>query len=325
MSRSLAFRAPNWLGDAVLATVVLPAIRRRDPAARVTVLAPPGLGDLFSRSAYVDETRELVPGGEVDAYRTGGYDLVLLGPTSFGSAWRAVRGGAKAFGFATSGRGVLLSGRLAGAQYRRGRHQVENYRALAALVGEPAPADAPAVTIDPEWAREARERWPVRTALRVVLQPGAAYGPAKRWPAERFGETGAALLAEGHDVAVIGSAADRQAVERVRERAPGVVDLSGSTRIGVLAALLESASLLITNDTGPMHLAAAAGTRCLAVFGSTSPEWTRPLGTGHEVVRRPVACAPCFLRRCPIGTPCLEGIDAAAVLARARASLAEAA
>lgn len=325
MSRSIAFRAPNWLGDAVLATVVLPAIRRRDGSARVTVLAPTGLSDLFARSPHVDETKELIAGGEVDAYRTGGYDLVLLGPTSFGSAWRAVRGGTKAFGFATSGRGALLSGRLAGAEYRRGRHQVENYRALAALVGEPAPADVPSVRVDPEWAREALQRWPVRRSPRVVLQPGAAYGPAKRWPAERFGETGAALLAEGYDVAVIGAAVDLEAVVRVRERAPGVVDLSGSTRIGVLAALLESAGLLITNDTGPMHLAAAVGTRCLAVFGSTSPEWTRPLGPGHEVMRRPVACAPCFLRRCPIGTPCLEGIEAAAVLSRARALLAEAA
>jgi heptosyltransferase-2 len=325
VSHQVAFRAPNWLGDAVLATVVLPALRRRDPRARVTVLAREGLGDLYSRSPHVDETRELSPGGEVDAYRRGGYDLVLLGPTSFGSAWRVVRGGAKAMGFATSGRGALLAGRLAGSEYRRGRHQVENYRALAGLVGEPSPADAPAVSIDPEWRRDALQRWPARGARRVVLQPGAAYGPAKRWPAERFGEVGATMVAEGHDVAVVGSAADREVVARVRASAPGLLDLSGSTSIGMLAALLESANLLITNDTGPMHLAAAVGTRCLALFGSTSPDWTRPHGSGHVVARHPVACAPCFLRRCPIGAPCFDGLAAAAVLERARALLAEAA
>jgi heptosyltransferase-2 len=211
----------------------------------------------------------------------------------------------------------LLRRSLAGGEYRRGRHQVENYRA-------PRPGDAPAVTLVPVCKSEALLRWPARRARRAVLQPGAAYGAAKRWPADRFGATAAALLADGHDVAVVGGAADRAAVAGVRAVAPGVVDLSAQMRVGVLAAALESADLLITNDTGPMHLAAAVGTRCLAVFGSTSPEWTRPFGPEHEVVRRPVACAPCFRRSCPIGTPCLTAIDAASVLVRARAMLAEA-
>jgi heptosyltransferase-2 len=268
---------------------------------------------------------EIQPGREVDAYRAGGYDLVLLGPTSFGSAWRARRGGARAAGFRTEWRRVLLSAALPGDDYRRGRHQVENYRALAGLVGKPAPEDEPRVVVDGAWRAQAGAAWPASGGPRVALQPGATFGPAKRWSPARFADVAARLLAGGADVAVLGGPGDRDPVAEVTRRAPPALrDLSGARSVGVLAALLESADLLVTNDTGPMHLAAAVGTRCLALFGSTSPAWTAPRGPGHRVLRHAVACAPCFLRRCPIGTPCLEGIEAERVAACAREMLEDA-
>lgn len=325
MSLSVAFRAPNWLGDSVMATVVPPALRRRADVGRVTVLAPGGLGDVFRASPDVDETVEIAAGGEVDALRAGGYDLVLLGPTSFGSAWRAFRAGVRTAGFATSGRGPLLARRLPGAEYRRGRHQVENYRALAALAGTPAAGDEPLVRLDDSWRRAARERWPADGRRRVALQPGATFGPAKRWSAARFGRVARDLAGDGHDVAVLGGPKDVEPVAETMAMADGAArDLSGAFRVGELAALLESADLLVTNDTGPMHLAAAVGTRCLAVFGSTSPEWTAPRGGAHRIVRNPVPCAPCFQRDCRIGTPCLEGIPAERVTRAARGMLEEA-
>jgi heptosyltransferase-2 len=324
VSLSVAFRAPNWLGDSVMATVVPAALRRSPEVGRVAVLAARGLGDVFACAPDVDETVEIAPGGEVDALRTGGYDLVLLGPTSFGSAWRAYRAGVRAAGFATAGRGFLLARSLPGGEDRRGRHQVENYRALAGLVGAPEPDDEPAVRVDPAWLRSARERWPADGRRRVALQPGATFGPAKRWAAAKFADVARALAKEGHDVAVLGGPQDAEPVAETIAAAGGAArDLSGRFRLGELAALLESADLLITNDTGPMHLAAAVGTRCLAVFGSTSPEWTAPRGRGHRVVRNPVPCAPCFQRRCRIGTPCLEGIAAERVAHGASRMLAE--
>jgi len=307
----VAFRSPNWLGDSVMATVVPAALRRAPQVSRVTVLTPKGLGDVFLRSPDVDDTVEIAPGREVDALRAGGYDLVVLGPTSFGSAWRTLRAGVKAAGFATSGRGWLLRRRLPGAEYRRGRHQVENYRALAALAGESAPEDEPAVHLDDEWRRAAEARWPADGRRRVALQPGATFGPAKRWSGERFGSVARSLAESGHQVAVLGGPKDAEPVaETMAAAGSAALDLSGRFRVGELAAILESADLLVTNDTGPMHLAAAVGTRCLALFGSTSPEWTAPRGTGHRVVTNPVPCAPCFQRTCRIGTPCLEGIAA---------------
>lgn len=323
MSLAVAFRSPNWLGDSVMATVVPPALRRSPDVARVTVLVPAGLADVFRRSPDVDETVEIAPGGEVDALRAGGYDLALLGPTSFGSAWRAFRAGVRAAGFATSGRGFLLARRLPGGEYRRGRHQVENYRALAGLVGAAHRDDEPRVRLDDGWRRAALARWPADGRRRVALQPGATFGPAKRWSAARFGRVARDLAAGGHDVAVLGGPKDAEPVAETIAAAGGAArDLSGSFRVGELAALLESADLLVTNDTGPMHLAAAVGTRCLAMFGSTSPEWTSPRGAGHRVVRNPVPCAPCFQRGCRIGFPCLEGIAAERV-ARGAAEMLE--
>ncbi len=319
----IAFRAPNWLGDAVMATVVPAALRRGRPEAGIDVLAPAGVADVFARHPAVDRVVPLAPGGEVDAYRGGGYDRVLLGPTSFGSAWRAFRGRpGRVFGFASAGRRVLLAGARPGRAYRRDRHQVENYRELASLLGAPRADDEPFVGIDPAWRDEARALWPEHGGPRVALQPGATYGPAKRWRAERFAELARALLADGAVVAVLGGPGDAAQVRAVCDAAP-VLDRSGRTTVGVLAAFLEAADVVVTNDTGPMHLAAAVGTRTVALFGSTSPTWTAPRGAGHRIVRHPVPCAPCFRRDCRIGYLCLEGIEVPRVLDAVRAALRE--
>jgi heptosyltransferase-2 len=292
-----------------MATVVPPALRRTHE--RVGVLTPEGIADVWRGAPDVDEVVPFDPGGEVDAYRGAGYDRVLLGPVSFGSAWRARRSGARHLaGFGGEMRAPLLRWRLPAREYRRDRHQVENYRALAGLLGEPRADDEPRVEPRAEWRSEAARLWPEGARPRVALQPGATYGPAKRWPAERFAAVARALGTRGAGVALVGGAGDRPALDEVVRHAPGVVDLGGKTTVGGLAAVLESADVLVTNDTGPMHLAAAVGTPVVAVFGSTSPVWTRPHGSGHRVVSVPVPCQPCFRRDCDIGYLCLVGIEA---------------
>lgn len=320
----LAFRSPNWLGDAVMATVVPTALRRAHPRAEIHVLAPDHVADVFVGHPGVDRVVPLPTGGEVDAYRAGGYDRVLLAPTSFGSAWRAFRGcPGRVLGFASSGRRLLLAGARPGGSYRRDRHQVENYRELASLAGTPDGGDEPVVIPADAWRDEARALWPGREGPRIVLQPGATYGPAKRWSAARYAALARELAAGGATVAVVGGAGDAEAVRAVCAGAP-VLDRSGRTTVGVLAAFLEAADVVVTNDTGPMHLAAAVGVRTVALFGSTSPVWTAPRGAGHRVVQHPVPCAPCFRRDCRIGYLCLEGIEVARVRDEVRAVLAAA-
>lgn len=308
MSDSIVFRSPNWLGDAVLATVVLPAIRRRHPQAQLDVLAPPGITEVFLHSPQVHRVIAVTPSDEVDAYRRGGYDRAILAPESFGAAWRAFRGGVpKRMGFATSHRGPLLSRSLPGASASRARHQVENYRELASLDGEPQAADVPHVLLEDRWREEAAALWPDDSRLRVALQPGAAYGPAKRWFPDRFAKIAHLLSERGIGIALVGGPNDRDVVAAVKESCPSpLVDLSGRTGVGVLAAILARAKLLLTNDTGPMHLAAACGTPTVALFGSTNPVWTRPCGDEHRVVREVVPCSPCYQRTCRFGALCFE-------------------
>ena len=321
MSRIL-FRSPNWLGDAVMATVVPPALAREH--AHIAVLSPAGIADLWGAAPGVDEVFPFEPGGEVDAYRRAGYDRVLLGPVSFGSAWRALRGRVRErYGFAGDGRAVLLARRLPAREYRRDRHQVENYRALAGLAGESRETDSPSIVPHEAWRQEAERLWPRGEGRRVVVQPGATYGPAKRWSAERFASVARRLTGAGIQVAIVGGPGDRAQTESVAAAAPEAEDLGGKTTVGVLAALLESADLLVTNDTGPMHLAAAAGTPALAIFGSTSPVWTRPWGEHHRVVVHPVPCQPCFRRDCDIGYGCLTGVEAERVAGEALVMLEE--
>ncbi len=325
MSGSILFRSPNWLGDAVMATVVPPALKRITSEERVGVLVPAGIGDVFRGHPAVDEVLEFAPGGEVDAYRRGGYDRVLLAPVSFGSVWRAMRGGVRErYGFGGSGRDLLLRRRLPGHEYRRDRHQVENYRALAGLAGTPRPADEPDVRVTLEATRAARELWGDSTGRRVAVQPGATYGPAKRWPASRFAALARTLSGRDCTVAVLGGPGDRESTEAVcAEAGSSVRDLSGRTTVETLAAVLREASILVTNDTGPMHLAAAVGTPVLAMFGSTDPDWTGPRGDGHRVMRVPVECSPCFRRDCRIGLTCFTEIGIDAAVAEARAMLEE--
>jgi heptosyltransferase-2 len=147
------------------------------------------------------------------------------------------------------------------------------------------------------------------------LNPGAEYGPAKRWPAGSFVAAAAALRQKTQcRWVVFGGAGERELageIARDLQNSAGgeVVNLAGKTGLFELAAALKICAVVLTNDTGPMHLAAAVGTPVVAIFGSTSPELTGPMFSPRaQIVRQPVPCAPCFLRECPIDLRCLRGI-----------------
>jgi heptosyltransferase-2 len=153
----------------------------------------------------------------------------------------------------------------------------------------------------------------------IVLSPGAAFGSAKRWFEDRFAEAAVTLSGRLEKaVIIVGSAAEHDVGERIRkaygERA---TNLCGQTGLGELVGLLEGASLVLTNDSGPMHVAAALGAPTVAVFGSTDVNVTRPLGRRTRVVRHAVECSPCMLRECPIDHRCMEAVTVDAVVAAA--------
>ena len=307
--RALVVRMPNWLGDLVMA---LPALRGAGEAlpgvGRVAVV-PAALAPLLEGAAEavvpVERGRSSQALARLAPYRAEG---AIILTTSFSSAYLLRRAGVRRLiGYPTEGRWVLG---VRGPSRPRA-HLAEQY---ARLVDELGP-----------WSRDLVPRLPAAAAAREVMArrldefglgrsprvavfPGAAYGPAKRWPHERFAAVARTLAAGGAGIAVLGSAGERPLAAAVAEAAGLPPESLGAGRTSLLetAGLLAHADLVLANDSGALHLAASCGARTVGVFGSTDPGWTAP--PGAAVLRRPTPCAPCFRRTCDIGYRCLTNV-----------------
>ncbi len=331
-------RAPNWLGDAVLALPAMGALRRHFAGRHLTVAGPPGVAALFRERTDVapDEIVELPVSSRsrLAALRGGGFRLGVLFPNSFGSAWQLRRAGVpERWGYATAGRGVLLSRRAARPRHRGPLHQVEYYRALVRSLGvecdDRLPRLAPSA---PSRARadDLLARGSGAPPDRLIgFAPGAAYGEAKRWPPVRVAETIARLVAD-HDATcvVLGALHDRATAREIeswlRAHAPGavsrVIDLVGRTSLGALVGIAAACRVFVSNDSGAMHVAAALGRPVVALFGPTDERVTGPLGP-HTVITHPVFCRPCGLRDCPIDHRCMKRLSVDTVVAAVAAAL----
>jgi heptosyltransferase-2 len=307
----LLVRAPNWVGDVVLSLPALRDLRRNFPRSRLEVLARPWVADLYRALPEVDgllESRGLR--ADVDAIR-GRYDAALLLPNSFASAllvW--VAGVPERWGYATDARGPLLTRRTRVPAHVRGRSQVYYYRAMLAGIGldTSGPTDA-SMTCPPAWSERGAEILGTEGPW-LGLNPGAFFGAAKRWnPAGYAAVADLVARRTGARVAIVGGAAERALGEEIAAglRASARV-LCGETTLSELVGVLSRLRALVTNDSGPMHLAAALGVPLVAVFGSTDWRETAPVGERARLVRVDVECAPCLLRECPIDHRCMRRV-----------------
>lgn len=323
MPERIVVRAPNWLGDAVLSLAAVRDLRRNFPSARIEVLAKPAVAPLYGAVAEVDGTRtSRGTRADADAIR-GAFDVGVLLTNSFGSALAMrLAGVPERWGYATDGRGPLLTRRAPVLGAVRGRSQVYYYRAMLAGVGL-------RVSASPETGLRAPAEWQDAAEKRlgpgdwIGLNPGAAFGPAKRWPAARFAAAGDRLADRtGAQVAILGGPSERPLADAVAAamRHPARV-LSGETTLPELVGVLSRLRVLVTNDSGPMHVASALGTPVAAVFGPTNPRETAPVGTAR-LVSEPVYCAPCGLRACPIDHRCMTRVSAERVAAAAEELIA---
>jgi lipopolysaccharide heptosyltransferase II len=312
----LLVRSPNWLGDAVMSIPAVEACKQGRPDLRLTVLAPAKLAPLWRRVPAVDEVLALDPGESpwrLARRMRSRFDAAILFPQSLRSALEArALGIPRLAGYPGHGRRWLL-GQTPKFTPESGGHHADRYLRLVAYCGAPEAAQTPAFPRRPR-ARDGQRP-------RIGVCPGAEYGPAKRWPAERF----AAALRAFHertpaDWVLFGVAGDAPAGGAIVRACPFPIDdrIGRTTLDGLMDALAECDALL-TNDTGTMHLAAFLGVPTVAVFGSTEPALTAPLGDFHEILRHPVECSPCFRRECPIDFRCMTRIgpdEAAAALHR---------
>jgi tetraacyldisaccharide 4'-kinase/lipopolysaccharide heptosyltransferase II len=328
--RSILVRAPNWLGDAVMGLPVLAGLRSRFPGAGLTVLAAPWVAPLFKGQPGVAETLLYPPGLEKWRFLLslrGRFDLALVLPHSLESALGLWLAGVPArVGYAANGRRPFLSAALAGRRQLTGLHTVYYLMGLLRAFGEVTEFTVPALFLS-EGEAEAAAGLLGESAGPggpwVGLSPGAAYGPAKRWPPERFAALGGELVQEwGARLVLLGGPEDRPVADQVREHlAVPVLDLVERTYLRQALGVVSRLQLLVTNDSGLMHAAAALGVPLVAIFGSTDPRATGPFTSRATVLYHPRPCSPCLKRTCDQDYACLTEISVAEALAAARAWL----
>ncbi|MEQ8329101.1 MAG: glycosyltransferase family 9 protein [Longimicrobiales bacterium] len=289
-------RAPNHLGDVIMA---LPAVAADGADVMVVrwlapVLEMAGLGGrVLPLDRGIGGWRRAV----AELRRTGYERGVLLTP-AFSAAWLFRWGGVRHLrGTATDGRTWLLADGLP-REALGGRHRINQYKLL---LGQDPDTEAlnhplapPQALVDAWRTRLGVGRHPV-----VGVFPGSN-APARRWAPERFGDVAAALTADGARCVVLGGSGEKELTARVAARAPGAVDAGGETDLPGLAAALSVCDVVVTNDTGPMHLAGAVGTPTITLWGPSDPEEVRPVGARNREVHGPdLPCRPCFKNHCP--------------------------
>jgi heptosyltransferase-2 len=327
-------RAPNWLGDAVMALPAMAGIRRAFAADTLIVAARGSIAPLFEERtpAAPDEILTLDDATETERLRSARAGTIVLLPNSFRAAWTARRSGiAERWGYATAGRGFLLTRRV--ARSRSAVHQAEYYAALARGLGCEVPQPAvPQLEASPR-SRESAAAMLAAAGLAPVtplvgFAPGAAYGHAKQWPPQRVAEVIARLAAVGIAAVLVGARDDRdtgRAIESSLPARPGgrMVNLIGRTSLRDLVGVIARCAAFVSNDSGAMHIAAALGVPLTAIFGPTDERATAPSAPAGAVdlLVKDVFCRPCMLRECPIDHRCMKRIDVDSVFASVMAHL----
>ena len=341
-------RAPNWVGDAVMAVPAFEAIRRHRAGSEISILARPVVADLLSGQPFADRILEYDHRGRhrgwlgkeklIRELRGEKFDVAVLLQNAFEAAWLAWRAGIpERIGYARDGRGVLLTKAI--AVPKRGPegkklpgHESQYFLELLRRADWADSGDE----IDPIYGirlglrskdREAAE-YTLRKAgvrpesRRCAIAPGASYGAAKCWPAERFALLADRLISEcDADVIFFGTGGEKEIAARiVSSMKSRAISLVGETSMRDLPALLSQCSVFVGNDSGAMHVAAAAGLPVIGIFGSTDPEGTAPVTQQFTLVQEKVSCSPCFLRRCPVDHRCMTRISADSVFSAIRQS-----
>jgi len=337
--RRLLVRGPNWIGDAVMCEPALREVRALFAKAEITLLVKPAIAELLTHHPAIDqvlvyEDRRHHAGlagkwALAEELRRRRFDLAILFQNAFEAALISLMAGiARRYGYATDGRSWLLTDPMQRGDRTLLKHHVQYYWDLLRPLGASGMGGAPKLFLSEQEERDVAatlaERGVGAGALLIGLNPGSTYGGAKRWLPERFADTVERVAGDQRrhgrsvHVVIVGAKGEEVLGRTIAERlsVPAIV-LSGRTTVRELMAVTKRCDLFLTNDTGPMHIAAAFGVPVVAVFGPTDHRTTSPVGERHAIVRQPVDCAPCLLRECPIDHRCMTRVTVDEVSAAA--------
>jgi heptosyltransferase-2 len=328
----IVVRVPNWIGDVMFALPALESLQENYPGAEIWLAGAPWVRDLLAGLAWGERTFQLDPTKGIGGLRAAardvrerGFDLGLLLTNSFGSALLfALAKIPERWGYKRDGRGLLLTKALPAEASDPPLHMVGYYlRLLEGLGLRTVPPEIRLSVTDGECERARADLGALGISSGrplVILNPGAAYGPAKRWPAARFAELGRLFQERrGADIAVTGAASDTGLAAEIGAaltRKPA--DLTGRTTLRGLLGVMSRAAVVVTNDTGPMHMANALRVPVVGVFGPTDPRATAPFHPPAAVLKKDgVPCWPCFYRECPYDHRCMTAVTAEEAFAAA--------
>ncbi|MBE9547676.1 MAG: lipopolysaccharide heptosyltransferase II [Proteobacteria bacterium] len=327
-TENILIRGTNWIGDVVMTLPAIAAVRKTFPRSKITVLAKPWVAELFRICPDVDETILFQSPGIHDGIagkfrlarklKSKGFGMAILLQNAIEAAIIArlagipIRGG-----YNSDGRGMLLTHPVPRTKEIRAVHQVDYYLEMVKALGfKPAGRKVNLIPTDEYSAisEEILSQYHIgKEEVVVGVAPGAAYGPAKRWFPERFAAVADRLIEDfSTPVILFGSADDRDSTDRVQQNSKNaLINLAGKTNLKGAISLIARCSLFISNDSGLMHVAGALGIPTIAIFGSTNPVTTSPVGEKSIVISKGVPCSPCLKKECPTDFRCMDliGVD----------------
>jgi heptosyltransferase-2 len=328
--RRVLIRSANWVGDAVMSLPAIASIRVSFPRAKIVILAKPWVADLFQENAAVDRVWVYRSPGSHEGFwgkwrlaqelKPEEFEIAFLLQNAFEAAWIAFLARiSRRAGYGTDGRTLLLTHPVRLNSGTKGGHQIDYYLNMVRSLGCSPVSRIPSLEVPEGRGKEARERLAalgVRDSEALVgFSPGATYGSAKEWFPERYAELSRRLIREfGARILVFGSSGDTAIPSGSSpEKSPSILDLTGKTTLAQAVALIAQCRVFVTNDSGLMHVAAALGVPLVAIFGSTDPQRTGPLGHPSRILYKPLPCSPCLKTQCPGNRECMEAITVEAV------------
>ena len=320
--QKILVRSTNWIGDAVMTTPAVRTIRENFPESEIVMLVHPWVSDVFRYSPRVDRLIMYEKKGRhqgikgmlqlAGELRQERFDCAILLQNAFEAALIALVAGIPVRGgYTTDGRGLLLSHGVHKINELNKKHEVNYYQRILLGLGFKPAVNELELFIPGDQVDGAKQRIEQLTGARpgriplIGFNPGAAFGPAKRWPAEKFAELARMLCRRLPEARIVlfGSAADQETAAAIiagaGTAASRLIDLTGATSLIEAMALIGECDVFVTNDSGLMHVAAALHTPLVAIFGSTDHIATGPFADNAVVIRKPLPCSPCKKSQCP--------------------------
>lgn len=330
--KKILIRATNWIGDAVMTLPSVASLRETYPKAHIAVLAKPWLADVYRIFSAADEViiyekkhdSALGVFSLAQKLKERKFDAAILLQNAIEAAIIAKTAGISIrAGYNTDGRGILLTHKVKVSKEIKNAHQVDYYLEMVKALGCVSINKEMQLEkkIDRRIAREVRSKYITGHSKPLIgIAAGAAYGPAKKWFPERFAAL-ADKIADGFDcqIALLGGKSDEEAADAVCKFARcRLINLTGLTDLKEAIHLIAECRLFVSNDSGLMHVAGALNIPTIAIFGSTNPTTTSPVGNQTFVVRQEVPCSPCLKKTCPTDFRCMELISVEMVFSAAQ-------